>query len=48
MEVELDCVNIPLKINSLVCTAVVGVPIFDEFMTQETISLKNYFKLFRP
>lgn len=47
MEVELDCVNISLKINSLVWNEIGEVPIFDELMTQETISLTNYFKLFR-
>lgn len=33
MEVELDCVNISLKINSLFWTEIKGLPIFDELMT---------------
>lgn len=48
IEVDLEYVNISLKISSLIETEIEGISIFDELITQETISLANYITSFHP
>lgn len=48
IEVELEYVSISLKIRSLIETEIVGISIFDELITQETISLTNFITSFHP